>query len=72
MRGALLALRAGLVVGLIAVVVSLLVDGAPTPAVAQPETVARAEETTAEKAKPAPKKPPYPPGVVTIVETTTV
>lgn len=66
MRGALLALRAGLVVGLIAVVVSLLVDGAPTPAVAQPETVARAEETTAEKAKPAPKKPPYPPGVVTI------
>lgn len=66
MRGALLALRAGLVVGLIAVVASLLVDGAPTPAVAQPETVARAEETTAEKAKPAPKKPPYPSGVVTI------
>jgi hypothetical protein len=65
-RGALLALRAGLVVGLIAVVASLLVDGAPTPAVAQPETVAKAEETAAEKAKPAPKKPPYPPGVVTI------
>ncbi len=68
MRGVVLALRAGLVVAGIAVVASLVVDGAPTPAVAQPTVAANAEkETQAEKPAAAPKKaPPYPPGVVTI------
>jgi len=64
-RGVLLALRAGAVVALVAVVASLLVDGAPTPAVAQPGSTTRAAKQ-ASKPKPPPKKPPFPPGVVTI------
>lgn len=68
MRGVLLAVRAGLVVALTIVVVSLLVDGAPTPAVAQSQSplLALASEKLTEPSKPPPKKPPFPPGVVTI------
>ncbi len=66
MRGVLLAVRAGLVVALTAVVVSLLVDSAPTPAVAKSRAPVAPSEKLTDPPKPAPKKPPYPPGVVTI------
>jgi hypothetical protein len=66
MRGVLLAVRAGLVVALTTVVVSLLVDSAPTPAVAQSRAPVAVAEKLTEPPKPAPKKPPFPPGVVTI------
>jgi len=65
-RGVLLAVRAGLVVALTAVVVSLLVDSAPTPAVAKSRAPVAPSEKLTDPPKPAPKKPPYPPGVVTI------
>jgi Bacterial capsule synthesis protein PGA_cap len=65
MRGVVLAVRAGVVVALIAVVTSLLVDGAPTPAVAQLSASPPPAKQTAPPKRAAAKRS-YPPGVVTI------